>query len=205
MLKRLALLVVGLTMCSAAAQAQAITDPDLVVQQLKLWNQGDPDPVYYGEMTDPRGVHMACLEVAFVKYEGHVLHYIHKMWAKHNGSCEYTDQKTHKVDNSGTCVIDSDKPNPRAPTTTLVTKQNITVDRSVFREMNFPIRRAGQLSPCMGQTLAQAKRIGYLGSAGIVSIKIENGQFKMQSTASRIYRLRLQPMDPRQPPADKVF
>jgi hypothetical protein len=86
-----------------------------------------------------------------------------------------------------------------------LTKQNINVDRSVFREMNFPIRRAGQLSPCLGQTLQQAKRLGYLGSAGIVSVKIENGQFKMQSSAHRIYRVRLQPMDPRQPPTDKVF
>ncbi|HUI15600.1 MAG TPA: hypothetical protein VL048_19250 [Xanthobacteraceae bacterium] len=203
MYKLLAVLV-GLVICSAA-QAQTITDPDSIVQQLKLWNQGDPDPVYYGEMTDERGIHMACLELAFIKYEDHVLHYIHKMWAKHNDSCEYTDQTTHKVDNSPLCVVDSNKPSPLANTTTLLTKQNIDLAHSVFREMDFSNRRAGQLSPCQGQTMQQAKQLGYLGSAGIVSVKIESGQFKMQSTAKRIYRVRLQPMDPRHPPTDKVF
>jgi hypothetical protein len=180
-------------------------DPDQVVAQLQLWTQGDPDPVYYGEMSDAQGGFMACLEVAFIKYENHVLHYSYKMWPMHKGSCEYTDQTTRKVDNSPTCVVDSEKPNPRATTTTLLTKQNINMDRSVFREMDFPNRRAGQLLPCMGQTLAQAKKLGYLGAAGIVSVKIDNGQFKMQSTANRIYRLRLQPMDPRHPPTDKLF
>jgi hypothetical protein len=219
MRKSLALLV-GLVICTAAL-AQNTTapnttapstttphntnDPDQVVAQLQLWTQGDPDPVYYGEMTDAQGGYMACLEVAFIKYENHVLHYSYKMWPKHNGSCEYTDQTTRKVDNSPTCVADSEKPNPRATTTTLLTKQNINMDRSVFREMDFPNRRAGQLLPCLGQTLAQAKKLGYLGSAGIVSVKIDDGQFKMQSTANRIYRLRLQPMDPRHPPTDKVF
>ena len=228
MRKSLALLV-GLVICSGAL-AQNTTapntaapstttpqnttphdtnNPDQVVAQLKLWNQTDSDPVtdpvYYGEMTDAQGGHMACLEVAFIKYENHVLHYSYKMWPKHNGSCEYTDQTTRKVDNSPTCVADSQKPNPRATTTTLLTKQNINMDRSVFREMDFPNRRAGQLLPCLGQTLQQAKKLGYLGSAGIVSVKIDNGQFKMQSTANRIYRLRLQPTDPRHPPTDKVF
>jgi hypothetical protein len=201
---KLLALLVGLAFC-AAAQAQTITDPDRIVQQLKLWNQSDADPVYYGEMTDQRGVHMACLELAFIKYESHILYYIHKMWAKRDGSCEYTDQTTRKVDNSPICVVDSQKPYPTATTTTLLTKQNINLDRSVFREMDFAKRRAGQLSPCLGQTLQQAKRLGYLGSAGIVSVKIENGQFKMQSTAHRIYRVHVQPMDPRHPPPDKVF
>jgi hypothetical protein len=201
--KPLALLV-GLAICSAA-NAQTITDPDRIVQQLQLWTQTDADPVYYGEMTDERGNHIACLELAFIKYEDSVLHYIHKMWPQRNGSCEYTDQRSRKVDNSPTCVADSEKPNPRAPTTTLLTKQNINLDRSVFRAMDFPNRRAGQLYPCLGHTLRQAKRLGYLGSAGIVWVKIEDGQFKMRSTAHRIYRVRVQPMDPRQPPTDEVF
>ncbi len=221
MLKPLALLA-GLAICSVAQaqpqpqpqpQPQApqpppphnTTDPDEVVKQLQLWTQVDTDPVYYGEMTDTRGDHLACLEVAFIKYQDRVLHYSYKMWPKRNGSCEYTDQTTRKVDNSPTCVADSEKPNPRATTTTLLTKQNINVDRSVFRQMDFPHRRAGQLLPCLGHTLQQARRLGYLGSAGIVSIKIQDGQFKMQSSANRIYRLRLQPMDPRHPPTDKVF
>jgi hypothetical protein len=203
MRKPLALLL-GLAICSAA-KAQTVTDPDLIVQQFQLWTQVEADPVYYGEMTDDQGGHMACLELAFIKYENSVLHYIHKMWPKHNDSCEYTDQTTRKVDNSQTCVADSEKPNPRGTTTTLLTKQNINLDRSVFRTMDFPNRRAGQLLPCLGHTLQQARRLGYLGSAGIVSVKIENGQFKMQSTADRIYRVRVQPMDPRQPPTDKVF
>jgi hypothetical protein len=100
--KSLALLV-GLAICSAA-KAQTITDPDDIVQQLQLWTQTDADPVYYGEMMDERGNHMACLELAFIKYENSVLHYIHKMWAKRNGSCEYTDQSSRKVDNSPICV-----------------------------------------------------------------------------------------------------
>jgi len=127
------------------------------------------------------------------------------MWAKHNGSCEYTDQTTRKVDNSPTCVADSEKPNPTAATTTLLTKKNIDVAHSVFRTMDFPNRRAGQLLPCLGQTLAQARALGYLGAAGIVSVRIQDGQFKMQSSAHRIDRLRLAPTDPRHPPTDKVF
>ena len=174
---KLLALLVGLAICSAA-KAQTITDPDRIVQQLELWTQTDADPVYYGEMTDERRRHMACLELAFIKYENRVLHYIHKMWPKRNGSCEYTDQRSRKVDNSQTCVADSEKPNPRAATTTLLTKQNIDLDRSVFRAMDFPNRRAGQLSPCLGHTLQQAQRLGYLGSAGIVSVKIENGNSK---------------------------
>jgi hypothetical protein len=201
--KPLALLV-GLTICSVAS-AQTVTDPDQIVQQLQLWTKTDADPVYYGEMTDERGRHMACLELAFIKYENNVLHYIHKMWPKRRGSCEYTDQESRKVDNSQTCVADSEKPNPRATTTTRLTKQNINLDRSVFRAMDFQSRRAGQLYPCLGHTLQQAKRLGYLGAAGIVSVKIADGQFKMQSTAHRIYRVRVQPMDPRQPPSDAVF
>src|SRR5215472_10942593 len=158
MRKLLALLIGCVVICSAAiAQntpapnppAQNTTDPDQVVAQLKLWTKTDadpiPDPVYYGEMTDWNGGHMACLEVAFIKYETGVLHYSFKMWAKHDGSCEYTDQTTRKVDNSPTCVADSEKPNPRAATTTLLTKKNIDVAHSVFRTMDFPNRRAGQL------------------------------------------------------------
>jgi hypothetical protein len=197
-------LFVGLVICSSV-KAQTITDPDRVAEQLQFWTQTDADPVYYGEMMDGRGRHMACLELAFIKYEDHVLHYLHKMWPKHNGSCEYTDQTSRKVDNSQLCVADSEKPGPRATTTTRMTKQNINLDRSVFRTMDFPRRRAGQLLPCRGQTLAQAKELGYLGSAGIVSVKIENGQFKLQTTAPRIYRVRLQPTDPRDPPTDRVF
>lgn len=222
-MRKLLALLIGVVICSAAiaqntttpnaaapnTTAQNTTDPDQVVAQLKLWTKTDadpiPDPVYYGEMTDWNGGHMACLEVAFIKYEDHVLHYSHKMWAKNNGSCEYTDQTTHKVDNSPTCVADADKPNPRANTTTRLTKQNIDVPKSVFRTMDFPNRRAGQLLPCLGQTLAQARALGYLGAAGIVSIRIQDGQFKMQSAAHRIYRLRLAPTDPRHPPTDKVF
>jgi len=203
MYKPLALLV-GLALCSAA-QAETITDPDRIVEQLKLWTQTDADPVYYGEMTDESGQHMACLEVAFIKYEDQDLHYAYKMWPKRHGSCEYTDQTSRKVDNSPTCVADSEKPDPRGTTTTLLTKQNINVDRSVFREMDFKHGRAGQLSPCLGHSLQLAKRLGYLGSAGIVWVKIEDGQFKMRSSAHRIYRLRLQPMDPRHPPTEKVF
>jgi hypothetical protein len=75
--KSLALLV-GLAICSAA-KAQTITDPDDIVQQLQLWTQTDADPVYYGEMMDERGNHMACLELAFIKYENSVLHYIHNV------------------------------------------------------------------------------------------------------------------------------
>jgi len=212
-MRKLLALLIGVVICSAAiaqnTTAQNTTDPDQVVAQLKLWTKTDadpiPDPVYYGEMTDWNGGHMACLEVAFIKYEAGVLHYSFKMWAKHDGSCEYTDQTTRKVDNSPTCVADSEKPNPRAATTTLLTKKNIDVAHSVFRTMDFPNRRAGQLLPCLGQTLAQARALGYLGAAGIVSVRIQDGQFKMQSSANRIYRLRLAPTDPRHPPTDKVF
>ena len=65
---KLLALLVGLAICSTA-KAQTITDPDRIVQQLQLWTQTDADPVYYGEMTDERGNHIACLELAFIKYE----------------------------------------------------------------------------------------------------------------------------------------
>ena len=165
-MRKLLALLIGVVICSAAiaqnTTAQNTTDPDQVVAQLKLWTKTDadpiPDPVYYGEMTDWQGGHMACLEVAFIKYESGVLHYSFKMWAKHNGSCEYNDQTTRKVDNSPTCVADSEKPNPRAATTTLLTKKNIDVAHSVFRTMDFPNRRAGQLLPAWAKPWRRRKR-----------------------------------------------
>jgi len=65
-------LLIGVVICSAAIAQNATalntapqntTDPDQVVAQLKLWTKTDadpvPDPVYYGEMTDWNGGHMA--------------------------------------------------------------------------------------------------------------------------------------------------
>jgi hypothetical protein len=70
----------------SVAGAQTITDPSEIASRLHFWSQEAGDPVYYGEVrnVDPRSGrvldHYQCLALAFIKYEGGVFYYAHKMW-----------------------------------------------------------------------------------------------------------------------------
>ena len=73
------------------AAAQTITDPGEIASHLHFWAQETGEPVYYGEVrnVDPRSMqplgHYQCLALAFIKYEGGVIYYAHKMWGKSPG------------------------------------------------------------------------------------------------------------------------
>src|SRR5277367_1221386 len=82
-------------------QCQTITDPAQIAAGLHFWAQETGDPVYYGEVrdVDPQTMqvlgHYQCLAIAFIKYEGGVFYYAHKMWSKSpDGSCHYDDVTT---------------------------------------------------------------------------------------------------------------
>ncbi len=107
------ILIVG---ASSSVAAQTITDPAEIASRLKFWTQETGDPVYYGEVRNVSkrskrvGGHYQCLALAFIKFEGGVLHYAHKMWSKSpDGSCHYEDVTTRKVGNHGACVKDSER------------------------------------------------------------------------------------------------
>ena len=99
----------------SVAGAQTITDPNEIASRLHFWAQETGDPVYYGEVRSVNARsrqilgHYRCLALAFIKYEGGVFYYAHKMWGKSSdGSCHYDDVTSRKVDNHGVCVKDTD-------------------------------------------------------------------------------------------------
>ena len=103
--------IMTITGASSSVAAQTVTDPAEIASRLKFWTQETGDPVYYGEVrnvdarTQRVGGHYQCLALAFIKYDGGVLQYAHKMWAKsRDGSCHYNDVTARKVDNQGACM-----------------------------------------------------------------------------------------------------
>src|SRR5262249_51729571 len=131
------LVVLGAT---SLAAAQTITDPDEIASRLRFWAQESSDPVYYGEVrnVDPVGKrilgHYQCLALAFIKYEGGVFYYAHKMWGKSpDGSCHYDDVTSLKVGNHGLCVRDTNAGFGTAIGTARMTKENIDYMNSIFR------------------------------------------------------------------------
>src|SRR5260370_40546849 len=96
---------------ASVARAQTITDPTEVASRLHFWAQETGEPVYYGEVrnVNPQNMealgHYQCLAIAFIKYEGGVFSYAHKMWGKSSdGSCHYDDVTSVKVGKHGACV-----------------------------------------------------------------------------------------------------
>ncbi len=202
MWRALASIVIVLGMTSAAG-AQTITDPNQIASQLHFWAQESGDPVYYGEVrsVDARSKqvlgHYQCLALAFIKYENGVFSYAHKMWSKsRDGSCHYEDVTSRKVGNHGLCVRDSNAGFGKAVGTARMTKDNIDYMHSVFRTINTNTRQVGETAACV-----PPRGVG----AGLYSLKIENGRFKLMSTRPLDYEVSIQPQDPRNPPTKPVF
>lgn len=194
------LLVLG---AAAAAHAETITDPDAIAARLRFWSQDAGDPVYYGEVKNvsANGMrvmgHYQCLALAFIKYEGGVFQYAHKMWSKSaDGSCHYDDVTSVKVGNHGACVRDTNAGFGRAAGTARMSKTNIDYARSIFRTIDTKARKVGETAACV-----PPNGVG----AGLYSIKIEDGRFKVMTTRPLAYEVNLEPQDPSKPPTAPVF
>lgn len=188
---------------SAAAKAETLTDPSAIAAQLRFWDKESGDPVYYGEVrnVDRRSMrptsHYQCLALAFIRYENGVFEYAHKMWAKsRDGSCHYEDVTSVRVGNHGACVRDSNAGLGRAVGTARMSKDNIDFARSTFRTIDTRSRRVGETRACVPPNGA---------SAGLYSMRIEDGRLKVLTNFPLAYEVRLEPQDPRNPPRDRVF
>ena len=200
MWKAMASIMVVLGTMSVAG-AQTITDPDEIASRLHFWAQETGDPVYYGEVRNVGNGqilgHYRCLALAFIKYEGGVFYYAHKMWGKSSdGSCHYDDVTSRKVDNHGFCVKDTDAGFGRAIGTARMTKDNIDYMHSIFRTIDTNTRLVGETGACI-----PPKGVG----AGLYSLKIENGRFQVISTFPLDYEVNITAQDPHHPPTDPVF
>jgi hypothetical protein len=188
---------------ASGARAQTITDPTEVASRLHFWVQETGDPVYYGEVrnVNPQNMQVLgyyqCLAIAFIKYEGGVFYYAHKMWGKSSdGSCHYDDVTSRKVGNHGACVKDTDAGLGSAIGTARMTKNNIDYMHSIFRTVDTNTRRVGETAACV-----PPKGVG----AGLFSIKIENGRFKIMTTRPLDYEVNIDAQDPQHPPTEPVF
>ncbi len=188
---------------SSVAGAQTITDPNEIASRLRFWAQEAGDPVYYGEVrsVDRRSMrplgHYQCLALAFIKYENGVFHYAHKMWSKSaDGSCHYEDVTSRKVGNHGACVRDTNAGFGRAVGTARMTKGNIDYARSIFRTIDTNARRVGETASCV-----PPRGVG----AGLYSMRIENGRFKVMTNRPLNYEVNIEAQDPRNPPTNPVF
>jgi hypothetical protein len=210
MWKTMIAIMAGLSMASMAnaqtAQtnsAQTITDPAQIAAKLHFWTQESGSPVYYGQVRDvdartkqPLGYYQ-CLALAFIKYENGVFYYAHKMWSKSaDGSCHYDDVTTRKVGNHGACVKDSEAGFGAAIGTARMSKDNIDYMHSIFRTVDTNTRRVGETAACI-----PPNGVG----AGLYSLKIENGRFKLISTRPLDYEVNIEPQDPAHPPTVPVF
>lgn len=195
--------IIAIAGASSSVAAQTITDPAEVVSHLKFWTQETGDPVYYGEVRDVDarskrvGGHYQCLALAFIKYDGGVLQYAHKMWSKsRDGSCHYDDVTSRKVGNHGACVKDSNAGFGKAVGTARMTKDNIDYEHSTFRTIDLNTRRVGETRSCIPPKGA---------SAGLHSMKIVNGRFQIITTRPLAYEVNIESQDPHNPPTKPVF
>jgi hypothetical protein len=196
-------LILAVSGTTSMAQAQAITDPDAIAARLRFWDKDAGDPVYYGEVKNVNRAnmqafgHYQCLALAFIKYENGVFQYAHKMWGKSpDGSCHYENVTARKVGNHGACVKDADAGFGLAIGTARMTKQNIDPSQSIFRTVNTKTRRVGETSACVPPNGA---------GAGLHSLKIENGRFKVMTTRPLDYEVNIEAQDPHHPPTKPVF
>ena len=185
------------------ASAQTVTDPAELSSHLHFWATETNDPVYYGEVrnVNPRNGailgHYQCLALAFIKSEGGVIQYAHKMWSKSpDGSCHYEDVTTRKVGNHGACVKDSDAGFGAAIGTARMTKDNIDYRHSIFRTVDTNTKRVGETAACI-----PPNGVG----AGLVSMKIEDGRLKIITNRPLDYEVNIEPQDPKNPPTKPVF
>jgi hypothetical protein len=194
------MIVLGTT---SVTSAQTITDPNEIASHLRFWAQETGDPVYYGQVRDvsPRSKQVLgyyqCLALAFIKYENGVFYYAHKMWDKSSdGSCHYDDVTTRKVGNHGACVRDTNAGFGTAIGTALMTKDNIDYMHSIFRTIDTNTRRVGETGACI-----PPNGVG----AGLYSLKIEDGRFKVMTTRPLDYEVNMDAQDPHHPPTVPVF
>src|SRR4051812_36848912 len=187
----------------SVAGAQTITDPAEIASRLRFWAQDSGAPIYYGEVrnVDPRTMralgHYQCLALAFIKYENGVFYYAHKMWAKSpDGSCHYDDVTSKKVGNHGACVKDSDAGFGAAIGTARMTKTNIDYQHSIFRTINTSSRQVGETAQCI-----PPRGVG----AGLYSMRIEGGRFKVMTTRPLDYEVSIDAQDSEHPPTAPVF
>jgi hypothetical protein len=188
---------------TSIANAQTINDPDEIASRLHFWTQETGDPVYYGEVRNVSARskqilgHYRCLALAFIKYEGGVFYYAHKMWGKSSdGSCHYDDVTARKVDNHGLCVKDTNAGFGKAVGTARMTKDNIDYLHSTFRTIDTNTRRVGETAACLPPKGA---------GAGLSSISIVNGRLRVISTRPLDYEVNINAQDPQHPPAVPVF
>lgn len=193
-------MIVGMV---SVADAQTVTDPTEIASRLHFWAQDAGDPVYYGEVrnVDRRSMrplgHYQCLALTFVSYQNGVFQYIHKMWSKSlDGSCHYEDVTSKKVGNHGACVKDSDAGFGLAVGTARMTKANIDYQHSIPRTVDTVARQVGETAACV-----PPKGVG----AGLYSIKIEDGRFKVITSRPLDYEVSIDPQDPDHPPTKPVF
>ena len=196
-------LVLGISGATSLAHAQTITDPNEIASHLRFWTQDTGSPVYYGEVrnVDARSKRVLgyyqCLALAFIKYEGGVFYYAHKMWGKSpDGSCHYDDVTSLKVGNHGYCVKDTNAGLGTAIGTARMTKDNIDYMHSTFRTIDTNTRRVGETAACI-----PPRGVG----AGLYSLKIEDGRFKVMTTRPLDYEVNMNAQDPHQPPTNPVF
>jgi hypothetical protein len=188
---------------ASVAGAETITDPAEIAAKLHFWTQETGEPVYYGEVRDVSARtkqilgHYQCLAIAFIKYEGGVFQYAHKMWDKSkDGSCHYEDVTSKKVGNHGACVKDTEAGFGTAVGTAHMSKKNIDYMHSIFRAVDTNTRHVGETAACIPPKGALA---------GLYSVKIENGRFKLISTRPLDYEVNIEPQDPQNPPTKSVF
>jgi hypothetical protein len=188
---------------ASVARAETITDPAEVAKKLHFWTQETGEPVYYGEVREVSARtkqilgHYQCLAIAFIKFENGVFQYAHKMWDKSkDGSCHYEDVTSKKVGNHGACVKDSEAGFGTAVGTAHMSKSNIDYMHSIFRTVDTNTRHVGETAECIPPKGALA---------GLYSIKIEDGRFKLISTRPLDYEVNIEPQDPQNPPTKPVF
>jgi hypothetical protein len=187
----------------SVAGAQTITDPGEIAAKLHFWTQDSGSPVYYGEVRNVNARskqilgHYQCLALAFIKYENGVISYAHKMWSKSSdGSCHYEDVTSRKVGNHGACVKDSEAGFGFAVGTAHMSKSNIDYEHSIFRTVDTNTRLVGETAACV-----PPKGV----TAGLFSMKIEDGRFKIISTRPLDYEVNIEPQDPEHPPTVPVL
>ena len=141
--------------------------------------------------------HYQCLALAFIDYDKGTFSYAHKMWSKsRDGSCHYEDVTSRRVGNHGACVKDSEAGFGVAVGTARMTKANIDYQHSRFRTVDTNTRRVGETAACV-----PPRGVG----AGLHSLKIEDGRFKVMSTRPLDYEVSLQAQDPKAPPTKPIF
>jgi hypothetical protein len=77
-----------------------------------------------------------------------------------------------------------------------MSKSNIDYMHSIFRAVDTKTRHVGETAACIPPKGALA---------GLYSVRIEDGRFKLISTRPLDYEVNIEPQDPKKPPTKSVF